>query len=59
VINQTAGQAGKSGQLAAFIQQRIRHVYRRQRRRSWRYTGPEFANGRSSFKCLETASQVL
>jgi hypothetical protein len=31
VIAQAAGQAGKSGQLAAFIQQRIRHVYRRQR----------------------------
>jgi hypothetical protein len=28
---QAAGQAGKSGQLAAFIQQRIRHVYPRQR----------------------------
>jgi len=26
-----AGQAGKSGQLAAFIQQRIRDTYRRQR----------------------------
>jgi len=26
-----AGQAGKSGQLATFIQQRIRHVYRRKR----------------------------
>jgi hypothetical protein len=31
VIVQASGQAGKSGQLATFIQQRIRHVYRRQR----------------------------
>jgi hypothetical protein len=30
-IVQASGQAGKSGQLAAFIQQRIRHIYRRQR----------------------------
>jgi hypothetical protein len=30
-IDEASGQAGKSGQLAAFIQQRIRHVYRRQR----------------------------
>jgi hypothetical protein len=30
VIAQASGQAGKSGQFAAFIQQRIRHIYRRQ-----------------------------
>jgi hypothetical protein len=30
-IIEAVGQAGKSGQLAAFIQQRIRHGYRRQR----------------------------
>ena len=30
-IGQTSGQAGKPSQLAAFIQQRIRNVYRRQR----------------------------
>ena len=30
-IDEAAGQAGKSGQLAAFIQQGIRRVYRRQR----------------------------
>ncbi len=29
-MTQASGQAGKSGQLAAFIQQRIRHVDRRQ-----------------------------
>jgi hypothetical protein len=29
--NDASGQAGKSGQLAAFIQQRIRDTYRRQR----------------------------
>jgi hypothetical protein len=28
VIAQASGQAGKSGQFAAFIQQRIRHGYR-------------------------------
>jgi hypothetical protein len=31
VIFQTSGQAGKSGQLAALIQQRIRYIYRRHR----------------------------
>jgi len=31
MIAQTSGQAGKSGQLAALIQQRIRHIYQRQR----------------------------
>jgi hypothetical protein len=31
VIAQASGQAGKSGQLAALIQQRIRHINRRQR----------------------------
>jgi hypothetical protein len=30
-IDEAAGQAGNSGQLAAFIQQRIRDGYRRQR----------------------------
>ena len=30
-IDEASGQAGKSGQLPAFIQQRIRHGYRRQR----------------------------
>jgi len=33
-IVQASGQAGKFGQLAAFIQQRIRHIYRRQRTQS-------------------------
>lgn len=40
------GQAGKSGQLAALIQERIRHIYRRQRRLDQAETRPEMLGRR-------------
>jgi hypothetical protein len=46
VTVQAPGQAGKSGQLAALIQERIRHIYRRQRRLDQAETRPEMLGRR-------------